>query len=119
MSVVQDSAVSIVAVIDRANSDMNLGNFRRFLGQYHCRISSTSDVADASLTLMTTVIKFPNKSVLNGKVNGKRKPRRFSSIHLPFDHRANEVCRLSIFVYEETYGSQPYAKGLNRLAHLF
>jgi hypothetical protein len=47
--------------------------------------------------------------------NGKRKPRRFSSIRLPFAHRAKNCLSFCPFVDEETYESYPFANGLNGL----
>jgi hypothetical protein len=50
------------------------------------------------------------------KENGKRKPRRFSLIRLPFAHRANGSLS---YVRMLTNGNYPFANGLNGLAHLW
>jgi hypothetical protein len=49
---------------------------------------------------------------------GKRKPRRFSLVRLPFAPCANGSLSFVRFVDEETNGSYPIADGLNGLVHL-
>ncbi len=50
--------------------------------------------------------------------NGKRKAGRFSSTRLPFAHRANGVCHLSVCLRRNKQ-KDPFANGLNRPAHLY
>ncbi len=44
--------------------------------------------------------------------NGKRKPRRFSLIRLPFAHLANGSLSF-VRLFRRTNGSYPFANGLN------
>ncbi len=57
-----------------------------------------------------------NGNLKNQMKNGKQKPRQFSLIRLPFDHRANgslSFVRLSV-CWKETNRSYPFANGLYR-----